>query len=61
MDTTLMSKNLYRSKVDHITDKPFAKFKCKKCNKYYLRMRIDSELNLCPPCSNGKEPNEINV
>lgn len=56
-----MSKKLYRSKVDHLTDKPFKRFKCKECNKYYLRMEIDKVLNICPQCSNGKEPNEVSI
>ncbi len=46
MDTMKMSKRLYRSKVDHLTDKPFKRFKCKECNKYYLRMKIDKEMNV---------------
>ena len=56
-----MSKNLYRNKTDHLTDKPFVKSKCKKCNKYYLRMSIDKELKLCIHCSNGKEEYETHV
>jgi hypothetical protein len=61
MGTMLMSKNLYRNKTDHLTDKPFVKSKCKKCNKYYLRMSIDKELKLCIHCSNGKEEYETHV
>ncbi len=30
-----MSKRLYRSKVDHLTNKPFKRFKCKECNKEF--------------------------
>ena len=50
-----------RNDLDHLTDKPFKTFKCTKCKEKYYRMEIDRDMTVCPPCDNGKEPNEGNI
>ena len=55
------STRSYRNAEDHLTEKPFAKFKCTKCKQTYYRMTVDKKVNTCPPCMNGKEPNETGL
>lgn len=61
MDTILMSKSSYRNKLDHLTEQPFTITNCKICNKKYYHMAIDNKEFTCPPCANGKEPDEVNI
>lgn len=56
-----MSKDYYRNKKDHLTDKPFESFECPKCKKKYYRMGVDGTMNICPPCENRKEANEADI
>lgn len=46
-----------RNLKDHITDKPFKKIKCIKCNTEFSVMSIDNKFKVCPICDIQKENN----
>ena len=41
---------LDRGKVDHVTGKPFKKFKCRECGVEILTVSIDNGYKVCPKC-----------
>lgn len=47
-----------RSKLDHITNKPFKKIICDICNQEFSIMSIDSKYTICPKCDMQKESKE---
>ncbi len=46
-----------RGKVDHVTGKPFKRFKCIECGIEILTVSIDNGYKVCPKCDIKKAEN----